>query len=69
MKKVRFYTGIFMIVGLVLGLGQCAIITADAEAVIEEIFGVAGAAAWFVFAYVLARAIENIAEWTGRNNP
>ena len=56
-------------VGLVLGLDQCAIITADAETVIEEIFGVAGAAAWFVFGYVLARAIENIAEWTGQNNP
>ena len=66
LDKLRILTGIIMIGGLVGGVFECNSITERAESNIHEIFAIATAAAWFIFGYVLARAIENIVEWRGR---
>ena len=60
MSALRFFTGIIMIVGLIAGVAECGSIMDNAQSAIHEVYAVATAAAYFVFAYILARAIENI---------
>ena len=60
MPKLRLLTGILMMGGLVAGILQCNSITEEAQSNIHEIYAVATGTAWAIFAYILARAIENI---------
>ena len=60
MGGLRLVTGIIMIVGLIAGGVQCNSILDKAQTSVHEVYAVATAAAYFVFAYILARAIENI---------
>ena len=60
MNALRFFTGVIMIIGLIAGAAECSSIMDNAQSAIHEVYAVATAAAYFVFAYILARAIENI---------
>ena len=60
MGGLRLATGIIMIVGLIAGGVECNSILDQAQTSVHEVYAVATAAAYFVFAYILARAIENI---------
>ena len=69
MSYVRLISGVVMVAGLVLGTAECTSIHDDAESNIHEVYGVATAAAYFIFAYILARAIENIPKrWPNGGN-
>ena len=60
---MRIVTGIIMLVGLLYGYIEYSSIMEAAESNIHEIYAVATGAMWFIFGYILARAIENIGEW------
>ena len=62
MKLLRVATGVIMLLVLFGGAYECKSITDRAQSAIHEVYAVATAAAYFMFAYILARAIENIAE-------
>lgn len=63
MGTLRLITGIIMVVGLIAGVAECSSIHDRADSAIHEVYAIATAAAYFISAYVLARAIENIGKF------
>ena len=63
MKALRVITGVIMLVGLAWGANECSQIMDRAQSAIHEVYAVATAAAYFIAAYILARAIENIGSY------
>ena len=60
---MRIVTGIIMLLGLLYGYIEYSSIMELAESSVHEVYATATGAMWFIFGYILARAIENISEW------
>ena len=60
---MRVASGIIMIVGLLVGVVQCSVIQSGAQSNIHEIYAVVNGVAYFIGAYILARALENFGAW------
>jgi hypothetical protein len=60
MNGVRMISAIVMLGGLLYGAVECSRIHDRAETIMQQIFAMITAVAYFTFAYILARAIENI---------
>ena len=61
-RPSRTTAGIIMLLGLLIGVGACVYIESEAAAITHQIYAVAIGTAIFIFAYVLARAIETLAD-------
>ena len=63
MRILRVVTGIIMLLGLLYGYAQYHSIMELATSSVHEVYATATGAMWFIFGYILARAIENIGGW------
>ena len=60
MNNIRVVSGLIMLAGLGIGVATCRSAEAEAVSVMHQIYAVAQAIAVFLFAYILAKAVDSI---------